>query len=150
MTEQEKKFKKGALGERIFIEHLKSRGYIVMVPEQKDKPHLCDIIATHGKERCIAIDVKTKKKFYWRNSQGINVSSYNQYLAFSKLNSIPFYLVFVDEDSGEVHWSDISKLKDPFYNKKGTIIYWELKQMNYLFNITQEQMEELAQYNTKK
>lgn len=148
MTKWEKNLKKGDLGEKIFIDFLEAKGWVVMVPNNKNKAHLCDLIATYEKEKVIAFDIKTKTKMRFRNSQGINYSNYKQYIAFSELNKIPFHLVFIDNVTGEVHSANLSELKDEFFNLDKSIIFWELKQMKFLFKITEEQKKELSLFST--
>jgi hypothetical protein len=139
---------KGDIGERIVKQFLESKGYIVYRPETKNKAHYFDILATKGKEQVVAIDVKTKARLNKWPAQGINKRNYDEYMAFVSRVNVPFFLFFVDDKTGDVHYQDIRKLKDHFMvNEK--IIGWDLSQMIYLFNIGQELIAELSKYDQR-
>lgn len=142
------KLQKGELGENIISKYLEKKGWIVYRPFTKDKAHYFDMLCTLNKEKVIAIDVKTKARLNKWNAQGIDIRSYNEYLNFVKQTSINFYLIFVDDKNGEVHLADLIKLKKPIYpNEK--IIAWNLKDMKYLFKITQNEINELSKYDQR-
>jgi len=140
--------KKGDIGEDIVAEFLQKKGWIIYRPFTKDKAHYFDMLCTFNKEKVIAIDVKTKARLNNWNAQGINIKSYNEYLDFVKMTSINFYLIFVDDKNGDVHLADLIKLKNPIYpNNK--IIAWKVKDMKYLFTISQNDIERLSKHDQR-
>jgi hypothetical protein len=142
------KLQKGDLGEKIITEYLEKKGWIVYRPFTKDKAHYFDMLCTLNKEKVIAIDVKTKARLNKWNAQGINIKTYNEYINFVKTTSVNFYLIFVDDKTGEVHLADLMKLKDPIYpNEK--IIAWPVKNMKYLFTISENQIKELTKLDQR-
>ncbi len=140
--------KKGEIGENIIRIFFEQKGWIVYFPFTKNKAHFFDMLCTYNKQKVIAVDVKTKARLNNWNAQGIDVKSYNQYLNFVNTTKVNFYLIFVDDKNGDVYGADITKLKNPIYpNDK--IIAWELKQMKFLFKITEEQINELTKLDQR-
>ena len=142
----QKALKKGEIGEQIIREYLESKGWIAYFPFTKDKAHYFDMLATLGKGKIIALDVKTKARLNKIAGQGINTSHYEQYLEVVNKHNIPFYIVFIDDKTGDVHIADIKELqyKKPIYLQSGKIIVWLLSDMKLLFNIGKEKMKELS------
>ncbi len=140
--------KKGLLGEKIITKYLEKKGWIVYNPTTKDKAHYFDILATKNKKKVIAIDVKTKARLNNWNAQGIDFKHYKQYLKFTKDTSVPFWLFFVDDKTGRVHCSDITKLKDGFF-PCSSIIAWRLTQMYFLFKISEEDILNISKLDTR-
>ena len=139
---------KGELGEKIIRDFLQDKGWIVYFPFTKDKAHFFDMLCTFNKDKVIAIDVKTKARLNKWNAQGIDKRHYQQYLSFVKKSNVNFYLIFIDDKTGDVYACDISKLKNPIFpNPK--IIAWELKQMKFLFKITENQINELTKFDQR-
>lgn len=140
--------KKGELGEKIIINLLEKKGWIVYTPYTKDKAHYFDILATYRKERAIAIDVKTKARLNNWAAQGIDVRHYKQYKKFMETHNVPFYLVFIDDKCGDVHLADLDKLSKPIYpNNK--IIAWKLTDMKYIMNIGKDAIKKLSKYDQR-
>lgn len=140
--------KKGEMGEDIIRAYLEQKGWIVYFPFTKDKPHYFDMLATFNKEKAIAVDVKTKARLNNWAAQGINKASYQQYMNFVEKTKIPFYIVFVDDKTGDVHSADLTTLQNPIYPTP-FIIAWYLAEMKYLFNIGQEKINELSRYDQR-
>lgn len=135
---------KGELGESIFREYLENRGWIVYFPFTKNRPHFFDLLATKNKEKVIACDVKTKARLNFKPATGVNIKAYSEYKIFMESAKIPFYLIFVDDKTGDVHMLDIAKSGDGKILKNGKIMIWEIKQMQHLFNIGKENIEKLS------
>lgn len=140
--------KKGEIGENIIRIFFEKKGWIVYFPFTKNKAHFFDMLCTYNKEKVIAVDVKTKARLNNWNAQGINVRSYNEYLNFVNTTKVNFYLIFIDDKNGEVYCADITKLNNPIY-PNDEIIAWELKQMKYLFKITEQQINELTKFDQR-
>jgi len=138
---------KGELGEKIIQEYLEAKGWIVYFPFTKNKAHAFDMLCTKNKEKIIAIDVKTKARLNKYNAQGINIKSYNEYLKFKEKMSINFYLIFVDDKNGDVHTFEIGNDIKSF--TMGKIIFWWVKDMNFMFNIGKEKIEELSKFDQR-
>lgn len=140
--------KKGECGERIFREFLEWRGWIVYQPLTKDKAHAFDMLATKDKSQIIGIDIKTKARLNKYAAQGINIKSWNEYLSFRDKMNIPFYLVFIDDKTGDVHSFEIGSEISSF-NLTDKIIAWHLKDMDFLFNIGESNIKELSKFDQR-
>lgn len=140
--------KKGEIGEIIIQEFLEKRGWIVYRPFTKDKAHYFDALATKNKEKVIAIDVKTKARLNNWRAQGINIKSYNEYKKFINKINVPFYLFFIDDKCGDVYTAELSKLRNSF-NPTPYIIAWYLEDMFYLFNIGEDNIKLLSEYDQR-
>lgn len=141
--------KKGEIGEMIVQKFLEKRGWIVYRPFTKDKAHYFDALATKDKEKVIAIDVKTKARLNNWRAQGINIKSYNEYKKFIDKINVPFYLFFIDDKCGDVFTAELSKLKNSF-NPTPYIIAWYLEDMFYLFNIGEDNIKLLSEYDQRE
>lgn len=139
---------KGNIGEEIVTEFLQKKGWIVYRPYTKNKAHYFDMLCTFNKEKTIAIDVKTKARLNKWNAQGINKKAYLEYLNFVEKTKVNFYLIFVDDKSGEVHLADITKLDDPIYPNEN-IIAWNLDKMQYLFTISKDDILRISKYDQR-
>jgi Holliday junction resolvase len=149
--EDKQTVKKGNLGEQIIREYLEKSGWIVYFPFSKGA-HWFDMLATRGKERVVAIDIKTKARFNKWAAQGIDVKAYKEYVRFYENNLVPFFIIFIDDKIGDVHSADIRKLKDaPYFNPTPYIIAWELKHMKRLdLRLTAEQIRGLSAFDQRK
>jgi hypothetical protein len=134
---------KGEIGENIIREYLESKGWIVYFPYTKNKAHAFDILATKNKEKIIALDVKTKARLNKWKATGINIKSYKQYLSFKKLMSIDFYIFFVDDKTGDVHKMLLNENLKAIYPTP-YLIAWFLDDMEYLFNIGEENIKKIS------
>lgn len=140
--------KKGELGERIIREYLEGRGWVVYFPFTKNRAHYFDMLATKNKEKVIAIDVKTKARLNKWAAQGIDIRHYNEYMKMANSTGVPFFIVFIDDKTGDVHAQDIKKLSDPIrVNDK--IMAWKLSQMVLLFNIGPDNISKLSLYDQR-
>lgn len=139
--------KKGELGENIIREYLEKKGWIVYFPFTKNKAHAFDMLCTYNKEKVIALDVKTKARMNKYAAQGIDIRSYNEYLKFKKTMNINFFLVFVDDKNGDVYSFEIgSDIKNFVIGK---IIFWWLKDMKFIFNIGNDNIIKLTEYDQR-
>lgn len=139
---------KGEIGESIIREYLENKGWIVYFPFTKNKAHAFDMLATYNKEKVFALDVKTKARFNNWEAQGINIKHYNEYINFKKQMSIPFYIVFVDDKNGDVHSMELNE-ETPSFKVNENIVAWHLKNMKFLFNIGQEKINKLSEYDQR-
>ena len=148
MDSFQKALMKGEMGETIIRKFLEKRGWIVYFPFTKNKAHYFDILATKNKEKVIAVDVKTKARLNKWAAQGINLKSYNEYMRFIKKTKISFYLFFIDDKNGDVHYADLRRLGHGFpINSK--IIAWHLVSMKKLFNIGESKIKELSELDQR-
>ena len=145
----EKALKKGELGEEIIRKRLEERGWIVYFPFTKNKPHYFDMLATMNKEKVIAIDVKTKARLNKIPAQGIDKKNYDQYIRFAKATNVPFWIVFIDEMTGDVHTAELMKLKNPIELCGGKIIAWRVDDMKKIMELTEDQKQLLRSYNQR-
>lgn len=139
---------KGGIGEQIICSYLHSRGWITYRPTELNKAHFVDIIATKGKEKVIAVEVKTKARLNKWAAQGINIKAYKEYLNFIDCSCMPLYLFFIDDKCGDVYWQDLLKLSEGF-NPAPNIIAWNLSEMNYLFTLDSYTIKMLSQYDQR-
>lgn len=141
------KAKKGKLGEDIVKGYLHRKGWITYGPEN-DGPHYFDMLAAYKKEKVIAIDVKTKARLNKWPAQGIDIRHYDQYMRFTSTTNVPFFLVFVDDKTGDIHAGELAKMKNFFFpNEK--IIAWPLSEMKLIGKIDSDQVALLSQYDTR-
>ena len=146
--------KKGNKGEKIIQEYLEQKQYNVYIPTT-DIMHWFDGVATKNKEELFFYDVKTKPKFIYYEAQGIDERHYEQYLKLSEKTNSPFYIYFVDDQSGDVHKASLRKLQIlkekgeiiEFKNKK--ILAWYLKHLEFLFKLTDKQIKEFKDSGQK-
>lgn len=141
-------FKKGSLGEEIVKNIFRDKGYVVYLPE-KDMVHCFDMMAIKEKKTALAIDVKTKARLNKWNAQGINLRVYYEYVYFKEKYNMPFYIFFIDDKSGDIHYQEIDNLRDSFTISGGSIICWPLECMVHFGKISQEQIDELSKYDTR-
>lgn len=144
--------KKGELGELYFREFLERRGWVVYTPTSRSQAHFCDIFATRGKTEFALFDVKTKARLNYRDATGINNRNYIEYLGFAKKHTIPFYLVFINDKDGSVHFSNILDLErsgSEFFEKNGEIICWPISAMRPLFTLSKAQIEALSAFDQR-
>lgn len=139
---------KGEIGESIIREYLEGKGWIVYFPFTKNKAHAFDMLATLNKEKVFALDVKTKARLNKWNAQGINIKHYNEYMKFKRQMAIPFYIVFIDDKNGDVHCLEL-KEDTPSFTVNEYIMAWDIKHMVYLFNIGDEKIKQLSQYDQR-
>lgn len=148
--EDKQEVKKGNIGEDIIQAWLEERGWKVYRPLTKGA-HWFDMLASKDKKDIVALDVKTKARFNYRACTGINKKSYLEYINFLKTSNVPFYLFFVDDKDGNVHFADLKKLEGKgFTPRKSThIIAWDLVDMEYLFNIGEEMINALSTFDKR-
>jgi hypothetical protein len=141
--------KKGELGENLIREYLEQKGWIVYFPFTKNKAHYFDMLATKDKAKAIAVDVKTKARLNKWPAQGINKKSYLEYMNFVTKTNIPFFLVFVDDKSGDVHSFELNENSCKYTEITPYIIGWPIAEMKYLFNIGAENIEKLSKFDQR-
>ena len=106
------------------------------------------MLATRNKKKVIALDVKTKARLNSYEATGINLNHYEDYKRLINSTKIPFYIFVVDEMEGKVYAQLLNKLPEPFkLNEK--IVCWYLKDLIYLFDISEQEKQELKKYNTR-
>jgi len=145
--EEKKEVKKGDIGENIVRKYLEKQGYIVYQPKTKGA-HYFDMLATKNKQEVIALDVKTKARLNIAAATGIDLKHYEDYKRLANTTQMPFYIYFVDEMEGKVYKQLLHKLPEPFKLNK-YIVCWYLKDLIYLFDLTEEEKNELKKYNTR-
>lgn len=150
--ENTKQFKKGKLGEEIVRNYLELKGFICYTPVTRNKAHCFDMLIIKNKLETIALDVKTKSRLNKYNATGVDYKSYLEYKKWSNYTNLPFYLFFVDDRSGEVHYNNLENLNETngFKISNDKIIVWEINQMQFLFNINDKNiLNQLQQYDTR-
>lgn len=152
----EKALKKGEYGQNIVHGILEQWGYVVYGP-YTGGAHAFDFLAIKDKTECIAVDVKTKPRRKHFPDTGVNISHYNTYKDFSEKHSMPFWLIFVDEDCGDVYGNTIERLDTPKRESGKTyplrnkgIIYWPVSSMIHLENITDEDRSNIKAMSQRK
>lgn len=146
---------KGEYAESIIREYLESFGYVVYFPFTKDRAHAFDMLATLGKEKVLALDVKAKARLNRHPMTGINERTWNEYRNFSLKCGVPFKLVFVDEHPSErrVYGQDLAALgaPDKILNegRPKAIYLWNLSRMVDMFMLTDEHVQELTRLSQR-
>lgn len=148
-------FKKGEYGELLFRGILEKKDYTVYTPKTKGA-HPFDIIAVHKcpktgqKKPVFAADVKTKPMRVFFSDTGIWTNHYHVYLKFSKTHLMEFWLIFVDQNLGEIYGNTISELDKPrvidsraYPLIDGTTRYYPKAAMRTIRLLTGDEIEEL-------
>jgi len=61
---------------------------------------------------------------------------------------VPFYLIFIDDKCGDVYTAELAKLKN-YFNPTPYIIAWYLDEMFFLFNIGEENIKKLSEFDQR-
>tara|TARA_R110002012_G_scaffold125573_3_gene277175 strand:+ start:1064 stop:1516 length:453 start_codon:yes stop_codon:yes gene_type:complete len=139
-----KEVKKGNKGEKIIQDYLEITNHNVYVLTS-NKPHWFDGMATKNKEKVFFYEVKTKPKMLSYEAQGFDKDDYKVYLNLYNKTKTPLIVFFVDCKNGNVHSVNFKKLitltetKEVEYQDK-SIIAWNLKHLDLLFKLTNEQI----------
>jgi hypothetical protein len=139
--------KKGKIGEDLIKKMLQDKGWITYAPENEGA-HYFDILAVLKKEKVIAIDVKTKARLNKWPAQGIDIRHYEQYMNFVETTNVPFYLIFVDDKTGDIHAGELAKMNNFFYPNE-RIIAWPLSEMKLIGKLNDNYIAILSQYDTR-
>jgi hypothetical protein len=147
---------KGDIGEQIIDNFLIDEEYHLFAPV-KNRSHIFDRYAISiTKNKHFYFDVKTKARFNNWEAQGVNEDAYLKYIEVSEKLNVPFYIFFIDENSGDVHSVDIIKKKDKLFHipmkkeSKVKIVAWLLKDMYYVGKIeNNDLLRKMASYNTR-
>lgn len=109
-TDFKKNLIKGNVGEEIIKSYLEDLGWIIYKPVT-DGAHGFDIMCYKNKEGCIMADVKTKARMNKIAATGINQSHFEKYNELSKKNTMPFWILFVDEMLGKIYGNSLDTLE---------------------------------------
>lgn len=158
--------KKGNIGEEIADQWLVSKGYMPYRPAQEvDRPHPFDrLTASFDKKTLRIVEVKSKAKRQKYPDTGINVRHFNDYIFVESKYDIEVFILFIDEEKGEIYGNFINKLAQeaqvthngkilnyPIRQKyQGTeIIYFPIENMLRIKKLTADQITELKKHTTK-
>lgn len=100
--ERKKSVQKGNIGEDIVRSFLESKGFVVYTPVS-DGAHPFDMLCVKQKRMCIAAEVKTKAARTYYPDTGFNISTYEDYIAFSKKHNMDIFIFFVDENCKKIY-----------------------------------------------
>ncbi len=102
--------KKGAIGEAVVDEYLRSLGLVPYSPVA-DGAHPFDrLCATSDKRRLFIAEVKSKARRTFYPDTGINRSHFDGYIEVIERHSIPVWLLFADESEGRIYGGDLRRL----------------------------------------
>jgi hypothetical protein len=107
------------------------------------------MLATSGNERAIALDVKTKARLNCFAATGIDVRHYHGYMRFVESTKVPFWIVFVDEMTGQIHAAELSKLINSKLISGGRIIVWPISQMKLIGELSTDDMNKLSELSQR-
>lgn len=158
-------YKRGQLGEQILDDFVKSRGKFIPYMPVFDGGHPFDrILASTDKKRLQILEVKTitARKFF--PDTGISIAHYFEYLHIQNTYALPVYIAFVDAVLGKIYGNILDELakdtvithrgkqisypltQDNFSAIGGKIIYFPLANMTDLYNLSNEQCQEIEKY----
>ena len=152
--------KKGNIGEQIVDKYLCSIGLIPYFPVFNG-PHPFDrLCSTKDKSYLCIADVKAKARRTYYPDTGINIKSYNEYMAMYKKYNIDIRLYFVDEHLKLVYGGKLNELAKPtevnmngkiitYPKEEGIIIYFPLANMIKIQNITDDEVKELKAFSSR-
>lgn len=153
--------RKGAVGERIMKGLIERNGWVTYQPTTQGKAHHFDMMATFQKERAIALDVKAKARLNKWEATGVNLRHFTEYKQFSERHNMDFWLIFVDEELGEVYGNSLAALERPFIASDGytyprnmswrpPIRIWHLDQMiRGIHHLSDEEVLELRRLSQR-
>ena len=104
--------KKGAVGEAIVSDYLYSKNLMIFKSERENCSHPFDkmLVDMETLKFVGLVDVKTKPKRVYYPDTGINLRHWHTYLDASRINKVPFFLFFVDEEMGKIFWGELEYL----------------------------------------
>lgn len=148
--------KKGNIGEKIVIEYLSNKGYVVYKSITSGAHPFDNLCASRDKRKIFIAEVKTKEARKYYPDTGIDIRHYDQYKFIQDKYNLKVYLFFVDATNKKVYGNVIEKLENETVmgvytyplRQKG-IIYFPLSNMKQISLLTNEQAEMIKAYNTK-
>lgn len=152
--------KKGNLGERIIIDLLEKKNWICY-QAITEKAHGFDIMASKNKSNLCIIEVKSKAKRTYYPDTGVDLRNYKKYVDVHLKYGIPFYIIFIDENMKKIYGNTIEKLSQKtsvIHNgktlnyplKQNGLIYFPMKNMVEICEITDECADQLKQLSSRK
>lgn len=146
--------KKGNVGEEIAKNYLEKKGFIVYNPNTPGSHPFDNLCADNRNIFIVEIKTKEARKYY--PDSGVDIRNYNKYLYIKSKHNMKVYLFFVDAANAKIYGNEIDELIKPqiingknYPSKEKDIIYFPLMNMITISNLTKEQCDEIAQYNTK-
>ena len=154
--------KKGDIGENIVDNIMLEKGFIPYLPKKETGAHPFDrLYATRDKKLIFILDIKAKARRLYYPDTGIDIKHYNQYSFIRDKHKISVSLLFVDEEMMKVYGGNLMKLEEktiitdkgrtlnyPMFTK--SIVYFPLKNMNVVSEITPKEAKLLKDMTTKK
>jgi len=144
---------KGNIGEKLVLEFLEGKGFIVYEPATQSA-HGFDKLAVKDKKLAIIAEVKTKARMNKYEATGFNVNHYEEYKFISQKHNLPIFIFFVDEHLKSIYGNWLTELEKeidgfPLKINDGKIILFSLKNMREVAKISNEQCEELKINSTR-
>lgn len=147
--------KKGNIGEEIAKCYLEQKGFVVYQPNTTGS-HPFDNLCANDKNIFVA-EIKTKEARKYYPDTGINIRHYDKYAYIKQTHNMKIYIIFVDSANAKIYGNELEELIKPvtvngknYPSREGDIIYFPLINMVTILNLTKDQCNEIAKYNTKK
>lgn len=132
----------GTKAEELFLEEfVRSKGYEPFAP-MGNKSHSIDVHCFSGNSHCFSLDMKCKSSQMFRPWTGFDKADYNHYKSMDTKEH-PVYILFADIKQKEVYGNWLVRLKPIF---EEDIVYFELSQMIPYRRMTDEEYQQLKQY----
>lgn len=137
--------KKGKVGEKIVAAWYRDEGWIVMVPQNKRKAHLVDMVIMDDDDCEVRlVEVKT---YPARRVYGDTGVDYEDFLTYCKLaENFTVRIVFVDCERRSVYSLALTPENIQAARIEGEKAYWDLKLTNVLFALANDDVEEIEGY----
>jgi Holliday junction resolvase-like predicted endonuclease len=152
--------KKGNLGEKIVLNILEQKGYIVY-QSITNKAHTFDFLAIKDKKIFKIAEIKSKARLNKFDATGINIKNYKEYVYIYETQKIDTILFFVDEHPKEkrIYCQQLSELmkekiidKIKYPNTKiiNGIILFSLNDMIHVKDLSDTEINELKNLSLRK
>lgn len=150
--------KKGNVGEKIVKDYLEGRGYVLYKPVT-EKAHTFDYLATKNKTAIYVVEVKTKPRRKYYRDTGIDYRHFKTYKTVSEKYKMDVFLFFVDDIERTIYGNEINNLllpysekgkQYPIYEEHTKIIYFPLKHMIKISDLTDEQIKNIRKFHSGK
>ncbi len=112
--------KKGSVGERLVLSHLRKMGYILYTPPEGMR-HPVDVIcfSKHNYQDAFIAEVKTKPRMRRYNATGIDCEHFMVYDMLQRSMGLPVFIFFVDFSLRRIYGNYLDELIKPHSQIEG-------------------------------
>lgn len=155
--EQLSTVKKGNVGEKIVIDYLTEKGFVVYKSITNGAHPFDNLCASRDKKKIFIAEVKTKEARKYYPDTGIDIRHYNQYRFIQEKYNLKVYIFFVDAANKKIYGNSLEELESSktvgdckYPLKHKGIIYFPLDNTSFIAGLNDKQAETIKRYSTKK